>query len=102
MFKLLIHLMLVVIKDLSSLNNQETQEVLRVLMITVEEVGCTKEAVFFPSTTTSKSRHKQEVVATQGQEGDPLELWISQTERAKTTLKRQEWAIIKLDPRELS
>ena len=105
MFRLLIHLILVVIRDLSLLNKQETQEALRVLMITVVEVDCTKEVVFFLSTTISKSKHlrtKQEVVATPGQEGEALELWTSPIEKAKTTLKREEWAITKQGHRELS
>ena len=105
MFRFLIHLILVVIRDLSLPNKQETQEAHRVLMITVEEVGYTKEAVFFLSTTISKFKHlrtKQELVVTPGQEGDPLELWTSQTEKAKTTLKKEEWATTKQGRRELS
>ena len=105
MFRFLSHLILVEIRDLSLLNKQETQEVLRVLMITVVEAGCTREVVFFLSTIISKSKHlrtKQEVVVTQGQEGEALGLWISQIEKAKTTLKREEWAITKQGHRELS
>ena len=105
MFRFLTHLALVVIRDLSLLNRQETQEALRVLMITMEGVGCTKVVAFFLSTTISKSKHlriRQELVATQGLEGDPLELWISPIEKAKTTLKKQEWATIKQGHLELS
>ena len=105
MFRFLIHLILVVIRDLSLLNKQEIQEALRVLTITVEGVGYTKEVVFFLNTTISKYKHlrtKQELVATPGQEGDPLELWTSQTEKAKTILKKQEWATTKQGHRELS
>ena len=105
MFRLLIHLILVVIRDLSLLNKQETQEALRVPMITVEEVGYTKEVVFFHSTTISKSKHlrtKQEVVDTQEQEGEAPGPWIFPIKRAKTTLKKEEWATTKQGHRELS
>ena len=105
MSRFLIHLILAVIRDLSLHNKQDLRGDLRVLMITVEGEGYTKEVAFFLSITISKSKHlrtKQELVATLGQEEDHLGLWTSPIKKAKTILKKQEWATIKQVHRELS